>query len=161
MRWKRTPSTRSPLGFRAICDVNLGVRRGAIHALIGPNGAGKTTMFNLLTKFVSPSSGKILLNGKDITSISPASIAEQGMVRSFQISAIFPEMSVLDNVKIALQKRHRLSRNRFGGAKATQHLDDDAMALLSEVGLSRCARSLAKELPYGRFPSEATGSPRR
>ncbi|SPB14450.1 amino acid ABC transporter ATP-binding protein [Caballeronia novacaledonica] len=138
------------LGFRAICDVNLRIRRGDIHALIGPNGAGKTTMFNLLTKFVTRSSGDILLNGADITHTPPASIAERGMVRSFQISAIFPEMTALDNVKIALQKRHGLSRRLFGGAKATRHLDDEAMALLAEVGLAACKDLIAKDLPHGQ-----------
>ncbi|TCF98623.1 ABC transporter ATP-binding protein [Paraburkholderia strydomiana] len=138
------------LGFRAICDVNLKIRRGDIHALIGPNGAGKTTMFNLLTKFVKPTAGEILLDGSDITAAPPASIADQGMVRSFQISAIFPEMTVLDNVKIALQKRHRLSRRVFGGSKATKHLNDDAMALLSEVGLTACRDLIARDLPYGQ-----------
>lgn len=138
------------LGFRAISDVNLKIRRGDIHALIGPNGAGKTTMFNLLTKFVTPSSGEILLDGKDITQTPPASIADRGMVRSFQISAIFPEMTVLDNVKIALQKRHKLSRSLFGGSQATRHLDKEAMALLAEVGLSANKDLVAKDLPYGQ-----------
>jgi branched-chain amino acid transport system ATP-binding protein len=138
------------LGFRAICDVDLKIRRGHIHALIGPNGAGKTTMFNLLTKFVSPSSGAILLNGVDITQAPPASIAHRGMVRSFQISAIFPEMTALDNVKVALQKRDGLSRRLFGGSKATRHLDEEATALLAEVGLCACKNLIARDLPYGQ-----------
>ena len=138
------------LGFRAISDVNLKIRRGDIHALIGPNGAGKTTMFNLLTKFVSPSAGEILLNGRDITKTLPASIAARGMVRSFQISAIFPEMSVLDNVKIALQKRYGISRSLFGGTKVTAHLDEEAIGLLSEVGLAASSHLTAKDLPYGQ-----------
>src|SRR6202789_692507 len=95
------------LGFSAVRNVDLKVRRGTIHALIGPNGAGKTTMFNLLTKFIEPSSGTILYNGHDITTERPASIARRGIVRSFQISAVFPHLSVRDNVRVALQRALR------------------------------------------------------
>ena len=96
--------TKAFLGFTAVKDVNLQVRRGAIHALIGPNGAGKTTVFNLLTKFLPPSAGRIQFNGRDITRVKPAEVARLGMVRSFQISAVFPHMSVRDNVRVALQR---------------------------------------------------------
>ena len=92
-------------GFMAVKDVDLEVRRGSIHALIGPNGAGKTTCFNLLTKFLQPTAGSIVFNGRDITAMAPADIARLGMVRSFQISAVFPKLTVTENVRIALQRR--------------------------------------------------------
>ena len=96
-------------GFNALNGVNLKVRRGHIHALIGPNGAGKTTCFNLLTKMLDPTEGTILFKGRDITRMSPAQVAQLGMVRSFQISAIFPTLSVLDNIRVALQRKRRTS----------------------------------------------------
>ena len=91
-------------GFSAVSDVNLNVTRGTIHALIGPNGAGKTTCFNLLTKFLEPTSGQILFNGFDITKEAPSEIARRGVIRSFQISAVFPHLTVLENVRVALQR---------------------------------------------------------
>ena len=90
-------------GFVAVDNVNLKIQKGHIHALIGPNGAGKTTVFNLLTKFLIPTRGKILFKGEDITTLKSASIARKGMVRSFQISAVFPHMTALENIRIALQ----------------------------------------------------------
>src|SRR5512138_2392705 len=96
--------TKEFAGFFAVRDVSLKVRRGSIHALIGPNGAGKTTCFNLLTKFLEPSSGSILYNGNDITREPPAQIARRGVIRSFQISAVFPHLTVLENVRIGLQR---------------------------------------------------------
>src|SRR3954465_5520955 len=96
--------TKEFKGFTAVNDVSLQVQRGHIHALIGPNGAGKTTCFNLLTKFLVPTSGQILFNGRDITAAQPAQIARQGIIRSFQISAVFPHLSVLENVRIGLQR---------------------------------------------------------
>ena len=96
--------TKDFAGFVAVNGVNLRVRRGTIHALIGPNGAGKTTCFNLLTKFLSPTRGRILFKGGDITAMEPAVVARLGLVRSFQISAVFPHMTVLENVRIALQR---------------------------------------------------------
>src|SRR3954469_7713190 len=97
--------TREFAGFVAVNGVNLAVQRGTIHALIGPNGAGKTTCFNLLTKFLSPTQGRIIFNGEDITSLAPADVARLGMVRSFQISAVFPHLTVLENVRVALQRK--------------------------------------------------------
>ena len=101
--------TKEFKGFVAVKNVNLRVRRGTIHALIGPNGAGKTTCFNLLTHFLTPTAGRILFNGRDITGSSPAAIARMGLVRSFQISAVFPHLTVLENVRIALQRKRGTS----------------------------------------------------
>ena len=138
------------LGFQAVTDVNLCVRRGSIHALIGPNGAGKTTVFNLLTKFLSPSKGTIHFEGADITRYEPPRVADLGMVRSFQISAIFSSMSALENVKIGLQKRSGLAPCFWRGDAATRHLDEQAMAMLEEVDLADAADTLAGALPYGK-----------
>jgi branched-chain amino acid transport system ATP-binding protein len=137
-------------GFVAVNGVNLGVQRGQIHALIGPNGAGKTTVFNLLTKFLIPTRGQILFNGKDITSQKPAQVARQGLVRSFQISATFPNLTVLENVRIALQRNTGMSMHFWRSERVLDQLNDRAMALLDEVDLGGMADLMAVELPYGR-----------
>ncbi len=137
-------------GFVAVNDVNLKVRRGEIHALIGPNGAGKTTVFNLLTKFLIPTRGQILFNGRDITGEKPAQIARRGIVRSFQISATFPNLSVVENVRIALQRGAGLSMQFWRSESVLDSLNDRAMALLAEVDLQDMAHLMAVELPYGR-----------
>ncbi len=137
-------------GFVAVNDVNLKVRRGEIHALIGPNGAGKTTVFNLLTKFLIPTKGQILFNGRDITGEKPAQIARRGIVRSFQISATFPNLSVVENVRIALQRGAGLSMQFWRSERVLDNLNDRAMALLAEVDLQDMAHLMAVELPYGR-----------
>lgn len=142
--------TKEFRGFLAVRNVDLRVRRGSIHALIGPNGAGKTTVFNLLTKFHIPTSGHILFNGADITREKPAQIARRGVVRSFQISAVFPELSVLENVKVALQRKLGVDYRFWQSVSAMRKLDAPAMALLEQVGLPRFATSLARDLPYGR-----------
>lgn len=137
-------------GFVAVNDVSLRVQRGAIHGLIGPNGAGKTTVFNLLTKFLSPTRGTIWYKGVDITRLPPAEIARRGIVRSFQISAVFPHLTVLENVRIGLQRREK-SSFRFWESESTLHsLDAQARELLGEVGLESSANIIAVELPYGR-----------
>lgn len=136
-------------GFTAVSKVNLQVERGHIHALIGPNGAGKTTCFNLLTKFLVPTSGQILFNGKDITAARPAQIARMGVIRSFQISAVFPHMSVLENVRIGLQRRLGTSFHFWRSERSLDSLDARAMELLAEVGLERFAATLTADLPYG------------
>ncbi|WP_431859827.1 ABC transporter ATP-binding protein [Azospirillum sp.] len=142
--------TKEFKGFVAVKDVNLRVRRGTIHALIGPNGAGKSTVFNLLTKFLAPTRGAILYRGKDITATRPADIARMGLVRSFQISAVFPHLSVLENVRVALQRPLGTSFH-FWRAEASLHgLHDRAEELLRDVGLTDYAGHLAAELPYGR-----------
>ena len=142
--------TKEFKGFTAVSDVNLKVPRGHIHALIGPNGAGKTTCFNLLTKFLTPTSGQILFNGKDITSAKPAQIARQGIIRSFQISAVFPHLTVLENVRIGLQRPLGNSFHFWKSEKKLSVLNDKAMALLALVDLESFADTLTVDLPYGR-----------
>jgi branched-chain amino acid transport system ATP-binding protein len=142
--------TREFKGFIAVNQVNLQVQRGHIHALIGPNGAGKTTCFNLLTKFLIPSSGQILFNGRDITALESAQIARMGIIRSFQISAVFPHLSVLENVRIGLQRSLGTSFHFWKSEATLKQLNDRAMQLLAEVGLEEFADSITVDLPYGR-----------
>jgi branched-chain amino acid transport system ATP-binding protein len=142
--------TKEFKGFTAVSAVNLQVQRGHIHALIGPNGAGKTTCFNLLTKFLTPTSGKILFNGRDITADKPAQIARQGVIRSFQISAVFPHMTVLENVRIGLQRGLGTSFFFWQSGKHLNRLNQCAMALLEEVDLTEFADTMTVDLPYGR-----------
>ncbi len=142
--------TREFKGFVAVDNVNLQVQRGHIHALIGPNGAGKTTCFNLLTKFLEPSSGQILFNSQDITAAKPAQIARLGIIRSFQISAVFPHLSVLENVRIGLQRQLGTAFHFWKSEKSLDQLNTRAMALLEEVDLSSFADSVTVDLPYGR-----------
>ena len=142
--------TKEFKGFTAVDAVNLKVQRGHIHALIGPNGAGKTTCFNLLTKFHIPTSGQILFNGKDITQSKPAQIAREGIVRSFQISATFPNLTVMENVRIALQRATGTSMHFWRSERILNQLNDRAMSLLEEVDLASMANLTAVELPYGR-----------
>jgi branched-chain amino acid transport system ATP-binding protein len=142
--------TREFRGFVAVDRVNLQVRRGTIHALIGPNGAGKTTTFNLLTKFLPPTSGQITYKGEDITHRAPAEVARAGLVRSFQISAVFPHLSVLENVRIGLQRRLGTSFHFWKPESTLYQLNDQAMALLESVDLASYADTQTVELPYGR-----------
>jgi len=137
-------------GFVAVDAVSLCVRRGQIHGLIGPNGAGKTTFFNLLTKFLQPTSGAIIFHGKNITREKPADIARRGIVRSFQICAVFPQLTVLENVRVALQRSLGTSFHFWRSETSLRRLDDRAMQLLAEVRLETWARTLAAELSYGR-----------
>ena len=145
-----TGLTKDFRGFTAVDGVNLKVRRGTIHALIGPNGAGKTTCFNLLTKFLTPTRGRITYNGNDITAMKPADIARLGLVRSFQISAVFPHLTVLENVRIALQRKRGGSFDFWRSARTLNALDGRALELIEDVGLSAFAGAAAVELPYGR-----------
>ena len=142
--------TKEFRGFVAVRNVSLSVRRGSIHALIGPNGAGKTTCFNLLTHFLTPTSGRITFNGRDITGLAPAEIARLGLVRSFQISAVFPHLSVLENVRIALQRGRGASLDFWRSERALDAFNGRALELLGEVGLREFAAMPAVELPYGR-----------
>ncbi len=142
--------TKEFKGFVAVNQVDLKVQRGSIHALIGPNGAGKTTCFNLLTHFHEPTRGRILYNGRDITGSNPATIARMGMVRSFQISAVFPHLTVLENVRIALQRKRGNSFDFWRSEKALGALDDHARKLLDAVGLPAFETAIAVDLPYGR-----------
>ncbi|RTL58134.1 MAG: ABC transporter ATP-binding protein [Rhodocyclaceae bacterium] len=137
-------------GFVAVNDVNLKVTRGHIHSLIGPNGAGKTTCFNLLTKFLEPTRGSIRFNGNDITKERPERIARKGVVRSFQISAVFPHLTVLENVRVALQRKMGNSFHFWRSEKCLDSLNDRAMELLTEVGLEEYASLVTVEMSYGR-----------
>jgi branched-chain amino acid transport system ATP-binding protein len=137
-------------GFIAVNQVDLKVRRGSIHALIGPNGAGKTTFFNLLTKFLIPTSGQIVFNQRDITQEKPAQVARRGIVRSFQISATFPHLTVLENVRIALQRANGNSYDFWRSQSSLNRFNERAMQLLQEVELSDFAQVQAVELAYGR-----------
>jgi branched-chain amino acid transport system ATP-binding protein len=142
--------TKEFKGFIAVNDVNLQVQRGHIHALIGPNGAGKTTCFNLLTKFLVPSSGQILFYGRDITPAKPAQIARMGIIRSFQISAVFPHLTVLQNVRIGLQRELGSSFHFWRSERTLDVLDERARQLLAEVDLAGFADEITADLPYGR-----------
>lgn len=142
--------TKEFRGFTAVKNVNLSVRRGSIHALIGPNGAGKTTCFNLITKFLPPSAGRIFYEGRDITSVPAHAIARLGLGRSFQISAVFPHLSVLENVRLALQRVLGTSYHFWRTEKSVEVLNGRAMQLLDDVGVKAYADLPAVELPYGR-----------
>src|SRR5206468_7627755 len=142
--------TKEFRGFVAVRNVDLRVRRGTIHALIGPNGAGKTTCFNLLTHFLPPTAGRIFYKGREITGARPSTIARMGLVRSFQISAVFPHLTVLENVRIALQRKRGHSFDFWQSARTLNALDAPAQELLDAVGLSTYAQTPAVELSYGR-----------
>jgi branched-chain amino acid transport system ATP-binding protein len=142
--------TREFKGFVAVDRVNIQVKRGSIHSLIGPNGAGKTTVFNLLTKFLAVTSGQIFYKGQDITQARAAEVARAGMVRSFQISAVFPHLSVLENVRIGLQRKLGTSFHFWKPESSLYSLNEQAMALLEQVDLADFAQTQTVELPYGR-----------
>ena len=142
--------TKEFAGFIAVNGVSLRVKRRTIHALIGPNGAGKTTCFNMLTKFLSPTRGRIVFNGDDITAMQPADVARLGLVRSFQISAVFPHMTVLENVRIALQRLRGSSLDFWRSTSVLNQYNARAMQMIADVGLTEFADWLAVELPYGR-----------
>ncbi len=142
--------TKEFAGFVAVNGVNLRVERGTIHALIGPNGAGKTTCFNLLTKFLQPTRGRIAYKGSDISALPPAEVARLGMVRSFQISAVFPHLTVLENVRIALQRQRGGSFDFWRSSRTLNQFNERALSLIDDVGLSDFVHETAVELPYGR-----------
>ncbi|WP_424932918.1 ABC transporter ATP-binding protein [Amaricoccus macauensis] len=142
--------TKEFRGFTAVDDVNLKVRRHNIHAMIGPNGAGKTTVFNLLTKVLTPTHGKVAFNGRDITSAKPAEIARMGIIRSFQISAVFPHMTARENVRVALQRQLGTTFHFWRSDNSLKVLDSRAEELLDMVGLERFADATVADLPYGR-----------
>jgi branched-chain amino acid transport system ATP-binding protein len=142
--------TKEFAGFTAVNGVGLRIRRHTIHALIGPNGAGKTTCFNLLTKFLEPTRGAIRYEGRDITRSRPADVARLGLVRSFQISAVFPQLSALENVRVALQRARGDSFDFWRSDKVLRRYDSRAGELLDEVGLADWAQARAGEMPYGR-----------
>ena len=142
--------TKTFAGFTAVGGVDLQVRRGSIHALIGPNGAGKTTCFNLLTKFLTPTGGSIHFKGEDITRVEPADVARRGLIRSFQISAVFPHLTALQNVRVALQRQRGGSFDFWRSNKVLAVYDARAAELLDEVGLGQFASTPAGSLSYGR-----------
>ena len=142
--------TKEFKGFIAVNNVDLSVKKGTIHALIGPNGAGKTTCFNLLTKFLQPTRGQITYEGRDITRMMPSEIARLGMVRSFQISAIFPDLTVLQNIRVALQRARGESYDFWRSDRILSKFDDQARDYIAEVGLSDLTDERAASLPYGR-----------
>lgn len=142
--------TKEFRGFTAVNDVSLKVREGHIHALIGPNGAGKTTFFNLLTHFLPVTSGKIIYHGRPITGMKANQIAKLGLVRSFQISAVFGQMTVLENVRVALQSRVGNSFQFWKSERSLNNLNDRAFELLESVDLGSYADTVTNELSYGR-----------
>jgi branched-chain amino acid transport system ATP-binding protein len=142
--------TKDFRGFTAVKNVDLSVRRGTIHALIGPNGAGKTTCFNLITKFLQPTSGTILYKDQDITRAQPHAVARMGLVRSFQISAVFPHLTVLENVRVALQRTLGTAYHFWRSERSVDVLNERALRLLDDVGVKAYAELQAVELPYGR-----------
>ncbi len=142
--------TKEFRGFVAVNSVDLTVRAGTIHALIGPNGAGKTTCFNLLTKFLQPTNGTIAFKGRDITGLKPAAVARLGLIRSFQISAVFAHLTALENVRIALQRARGASFDFWRSEEVLAVYDDRALALLDDVGLADYVNTPAAQLPYGR-----------
>jgi branched-chain amino acid transport system ATP-binding protein len=142
--------TKEFAGFVAVSGVDLAIRRGSIHAFIGPNGAGKTTCFNLLTKFLKPTRGRIVFKGNDITKLAPAEVAQLGLVRSFQISAVFPHLTVRENVRLALQRKRGGSFDFWRSKRVLDDLNGPAAALIEDVGLQQFALIPAVELPYGR-----------
>ena len=142
--------TKEFRGFVAVRNVDLAVKEGTIHALIGPNGAGKTTCFNLLTKFLQPTQGVISFQGKEITGMKPAAVARLGLVRSFQISAVFPHLTALENVRLALQRKRGASFDFWRSDEALHEFDDRARSLLADVGLAEYEETTAALLSYGR-----------
>jgi branched-chain amino acid transport system ATP-binding protein len=137
-------------GFVAVDGVDLEVEEGTVHALIGPNGAGKTTTFNLLTKFIDLTSGSIFFRGQDITRLSPAKIAKRGIVRSFQISAIFPSLTLRENLLIALQLHTQQSFAFWRPSRIDADMNDRINQLLEQVGLIHEAGAIAGDISYGK-----------
>lgn len=144
--------TKEFRGFTAVNGVNLRVRRGAIHALIGPNGAGKTTCFNLLTKFLTPTAGQIVFNGIDITDERPAQVARRGIIRSFQISAVFPHLTALQNVRIGLQRALGTEFHFWRSERTLKRLDDRASDMI------RADRRAAREATAVRTEAAVTAA---
>jgi branched-chain amino acid transport system ATP-binding protein len=142
--------TKEFRGFTAVDSVDLKIKRHDVHALIGPNGAGKTTVFNLLTKFLTPTRGKITFNGRDITAAKPAEIARMGVIRSFQISAVFPHMTARENVRVALQQKLGTSFHFWKPVRTLDRLNDRAEELLHMVGLERFSDAMVADMAYGR-----------
>ena len=142
--------TKEFRGFRAVSDVSLSVVEGTVHALVGPNGAGKTTLFNLLTGFLAPTSGEILLGGRDITGMQPEQIAHLGIARSFQITSLFDQMSAVDHVELALASPTGLGYRFWRSSKQMRQFRARALELLDQVGLADRSGAAAGSLAYGQ-----------
>jgi branched-chain amino acid transport system ATP-binding protein len=134
--------------LRAVNDVTLGIGSG-VHSIIGPNGAGKTTLFNLLTGFLKPTEGKIFYQGEEITNLAPYEISKGGMARSFQITSVFPQLTVYENVRLAVQSRLKASYNFLVSFKSLKGVDEKTKNILSQLGLLELANLKAKNLSYG------------
>ncbi len=141
---------KSFAGFTALGGLSLQIRTGSIHAVIGPNGAGKTTLLGVFSGFIRPTSGSVHFDGRDITNADAADVARMGIVRSFQINSIFPHMTALDNVKVALQARTALSGRMLASRRATAVLDDPARDALQTAGLDDERDRVAANLAYGK-----------
>src|SRR5260370_603535 len=135
-------------GLRALNNVNFAVAPGEIRAIIGPNGAGKSTLFNCLTGVLRPTAGHIRFGGNDITGLSPDRISQKGIARSYQITNILPNATVLENVRIAAQSR-RHSWSMLSHHRAYRDIIEKAEAALQQVGLGDKADDLAANLSHG------------
>jgi branched-chain amino acid transport system ATP-binding protein len=142
--------TKDFAGFRAVAEVDLTVTQGSVHALVGPNGAGKTTLFNLLTGFLKPTSGSILLEGEDVTGEHPERIAQRGVARSFQITSLFEELTLREHVELALQGRDRSGYRFWRSDKQLRRHREETDRLLEQVGLAGRAHVAAGSLAYGQ-----------
>jgi branched-chain amino acid transport system ATP-binding protein len=142
--------TRDFRGFRAVDRVDLRVQEGTIHALVGPNGAGKTTLFNMLTGFLKPSLGRVILRGHDVTGLPPERMAQLGMGRSFQITSLFEQLTVLEHVALALQSATSLGYRFWLPERVLGRYREEALDLLGQVGLADVADREAHSLPYGQ-----------
>lgn len=142
--------TRDFRGFRAVNGVDLDVATGSVHALVGPNGAGKTTLFNLLTGFLTPTAGRIEVDGRDATGLPPERITRLGVARSFQITSLFPQLSAREHVELALQGASGLGWRFWRSATLMRRYSDRARELLTMVGLADLAEIPADALAYGR-----------
>lgn len=136
-------------GFRATNDVTLDIYEGEIHAIIGPNGAGKTTLFNLLSGFLKPTSGEVHLYGNRIDTLQPYQIVRRGLSRSFQISSVFPTMTVRENVLVALQSPSKLPHQFWTPLSKLEELGPQADQILQDVGLADSHSRLAADLSHG------------
>jgi branched-chain amino acid transport system ATP-binding protein len=142
--------SKSFAGYKAVDDVSIAIEAGAIHAIIGPNGAGKTTFFNLLSGFLTPTAGRIVVKGRDIAGLDAPQVARLGVVRSFQINSIFTHLTVLDNVKVSLESKTELPTRFWLSSAATKRLEPRALELLAAVSLENEKDLLAVQLAYGR-----------
>ncbi len=136
-------------GIRAVDNVDIAVYFGTVHSIIGPNGAGKTTLFNCLSGFLPPTGGEIWYREKNITRMPGHAISRLGITRSFQITSIFPSLTVLENVRIALQSRTKSNFNMFAGLSGLAHLEETAFSILTQIGLADMAGEKAANLDYG------------